>query len=98
MRWDDAYRASAKQLAGLGDDAVDFVQEVGPFKGRITGRMSPNGRQGWRIDYDPQKGFHVNWWDQTGGLKRIDWLYGANKIEGGTLDHFWQTLQHFPMS
>jgi hypothetical protein len=44
------------------DDAVDFVQEVGPLKGRVTGRMSPDGLRGWRLDWDKNKGFHVNWW------------------------------------
>ncbi len=89
-------RASARQLSGLGDDAVNFIQEIGPLKGQITGRMSPDGLRGWRLDFDPKKGFHVNWWDRSAGPKRADWLYGANKIEGGTLDQFWQTLQHFP--
>jgi filamentous hemagglutinin len=89
-------RASARELSGLGDDAVDFVQEIGPLKGQTTGRMSPDGLRGWRIDFDPDKGFHVNWWDRSAGMSRSDWLYGANKIEGGTLDQFQQTIQHFP--
>jgi hypothetical protein len=89
-------RASARQLSGLEDDAVNFVQKIGPIKGQVTGRMSPDGLRGWRIDFDSSKGFHVNWWDRTAGPKRAAWLYGANSIEGGTLDQFWQTLQHFP--
>ena len=60
-------------------------------RGQFTGPV-----RGWRLDFDPNKGFHVNWWDRSAGPKRVDWLYGANKIEGGTLDQFWQTLQHFP--
>ena len=71
------------------------MQEIGPFKGRVTGRMSPDGLRGWRIDFD-KKGFHVNWWDRTGGAKRADWTYGANIIEGGTWDDFTSLLQHFP--
>lgn len=89
-------RSSARKLSGLGDDAIDFVQEIGPLKGQVTGRASPDGLRGWRLDFDTDKGFHVNWWDHTAGPKRADWLYGANKIEGGTLDHFQETLQHFP--
>ena len=54
-------------MAGLTDDAVDFIQQRGPLKGRVTGRMSSDGRRGWRLDWDDKKGFHVNWWDQTGG-------------------------------
>jgi RHS repeat-associated protein len=92
-------RNSARQLSGLGDDAVPFVQEIGPNKGRVTGQMSPDGLRGWRIDFDknsPKKGFHVNWWDRTAGPKRNNWFYGSNKIDGGTEDQYWQTLQHFP--
>lgn len=89
-------RTAAHKAAGLGNDAVDFVQEIGPHAGRVTGRMSPDGLRGWRIDFDSSKGFHVNWWDRTGGPKRAEWFYGANSIEGGTLDDFLQLLQHFP--
>jgi hypothetical protein len=92
----NAARAAARQYAGLGDDAVNFVQEIGPLTGRVTGRMSRDGLRGWRIDFDPRKGFHVNWWDRTGGTSRADWKYGANVIEGGTLDDFWAIMQHFP--
>ena len=89
-------RASARQLSGLGDNAVNFVQEIGPLKGQVTGQMSPDGLRGWRVDFDSNKGFHVNWWDRSASPKRAEWLYGANKIEGGTIDQFWQTLEHFP--
>jgi hypothetical protein len=58
--------------------------------------MSPDGRRGWRLDFDEIKGFHVNWWDQTGGAKRSEWFYGANKIENGTLEQLYQLLEHFP--
>ncbi len=92
----NAARSSARQLSGLGDEAVDFVQEIGPMKGQVTGRMSPDGLRGWRLDFDDAKGFHVNWWDRSRGAKRSDWVYGANQIEGGTLDQFRQVLQHFP--
>ena len=64
--------------------------------GEITGRMSSDGLRGSQIDYAPSKGFHVNWWDRTGGAARASWFYGANTIEGGTQDQFWQLLQHFP--
>ncbi|MBP2477739.1 hypothetical protein JOF53_006611 [Crossiella equi] len=63
--WVEA-RDKARELAGLGDDAVPYSSEVGPHKGRLyVGMQSPDGTSGWRIDYDPQdssKSFHVNWW------------------------------------
>ena len=92
-------RSSARQFAGLGDDAVNFVQEIGPLKGRVTGRQSRDGLRGWRIDFDPNdpaKGFHVNWWDRSGGTKRDKWFYGVNVVEGGTYDDYLELMQHFP--
>ena len=88
-------RDQARKLSGLGDDAVPFVQERGPIKGRITGVMSPDGSRGWRIDIDEKKGFHVNWWDHTGGIKRPDRLYGAIELPGGQ-QAYWEALSHFP--
>lgn len=72
-------RRVASELSGVGDDSVPFISELGPHKGKTIGRMSPDGTKGWRIDFDPnnpQKGFHINWWDRSGGTKRADWLYG----------------------
>jgi RHS repeat-associated protein len=89
-------RAAARKFAGLDGPTVDFKSKLGPHKGRIMGRMTPDGQRGWRIDFDPEKGFHVNWWDHTGGPKREKWLYGANIVDGGTLDDFYALLQHFP--
>ncbi|ELQ6172300.1 RHS domain-containing protein [Cronobacter dublinensis] len=89
-------RDHARKMSGIGDDAVDFIQEIGPSKGRVSGRMSPDGKQGWRLDYDDKKGYHVNWWDRRGGPKRKDWILGANKIENGTLDDYYSLLEHFP--
>lgn len=89
-------RQYAKKLSGLGDDSVDFIQEIGPNVGRVTGRMSPDGARGWRIDFDEEYGFHVNWWDRTGGRKRPNWYFGLNLIEGGTEAKYIELLRHFP--
>ena len=91
-------RSDAIDNAGLGDDTVPFVQEIGPYAGEITGSMSPNGKRGWRIDWDAEKGFHVNWWDCTGGARRVDWVYGSNAIVDGTNNDFLAILEHFPPS
>jgi RHS repeat-associated protein len=89
-------RADARTSSGLGDDAVPFIAELGPHQGRVVGAMSPDGKRGWRLDWDESKGFHVNWWNKTAGNKRADWVYGANIITGGTHDDFLSRLQHFP--
>jgi hypothetical protein len=78
----------------LGDDAIPFVSDIGPQKGWVVGRQSPDGLRVWRMDWDPNKGYHVNWWDRTGGTKRKDWLYGAIKITDGTWDDYIELLKH----
>ncbi len=89
-----AARRRAAELAGLADETIPFISEVGPQKGWIVGKQSRDGLRGWRMDWDSQKGYHVNWWDRTGGAKRKDWLYGAIKINGGTWDDYIGLLQH----
>lgn len=48
--------------------------------GVVTGYKSAKGNKGWRIDYDPKKGGHINWWNgkESGaiilnaGMEQID--------------------------
>ncbi len=90
-------RQVARGLSGVGDDSVPFLSELGPHRGRTIGRMSPDGTRGWRIDFDPNdpsKGFHVNWWDRSGGNKRADWIYGYSHVTGGTEAQFLDLLRH----
>ena len=77
---------------------VPFVNEIGPLKGRVTGSMSVDRLRGWRLDWDPNGGgFHVNWWDRTGGTKRSSWYYGANFVPSKSYDNFLDLLEHaFP--
>jgi len=87
-------RRRGSELAGLGEDSVPFISDVGPQKGWAVGRQSTDGLRGWRMDWDPQKGYHVNWWDRTSGAKRKDWLYGSITIDGGTWDDYIELLKH----
>ncbi len=87
-------RAAARQMAGLGEDTVKYVSEVGPMRGQVLGSASADGVRGWRIDFDATRGYHVNWWDMTGGAKRSSWTYGANIINGGMEGDFLNFLQH----
>jgi hypothetical protein len=94
-----AARSAARKSAGLGDDAVPFVQELGPWKGRVTGMQSPDGMRGWRIDFDPknaEKGFHVNWWVKNSPKRSDGWKSGANVIRGGTDQDYWAIMQNLP--
>lgn len=93
----DHARTAAREFAGLGDNAVPFVQELGPLKGRVTGSMSADGLRGWRLDFDASKGFHVNWWDRSLGAKRSSWIYGANTVPSRTYGDYLNLLEHaFP--
>jgi hypothetical protein len=93
-------RNIARDAAGLGDDAVPFLQELGPIKGRVyTGMQSPDGLRGWRLDFDPDspKGVHVNWWDRASGPKRNSgWKGGAVILDGMTEGDYRKILNGFP--
>ncbi len=97
-----AARNAARNSAGLGDDAVPFIQEIGPMKGRVTGMQSPDGLRGWRIDFDPndpEKGFHFNWWVRDAAKRSAGgWRSGANVVRGGTYDDYLSLISHFPQS
>jgi hypothetical protein len=54
----------AKGLVGdLGDDAVEKIGKFGSQEGKAVGWQAKDGSKGWRIDYDKNKGAHINWWD-----------------------------------
>jgi RHS repeat-associated protein len=91
-------REAAVKFSGLGDDAVDFVQELGPLADKVvSGRKSPDGLRGWRVDFDKEKGFHVNWWDHTENPgRRAEWFYGSISVEGKNHSDYYELLQHFP--
>lgn len=98
-------RRAAMIYSGLLDErgaspTVPFVSDRGPYSGRVMGRQSPDGLQGWRIDADKQTGaFHVNWWDRRGdpqGRDRSRQYYGRIDVSGGTRDFFWEVESHFP--
>jgi RHS repeat-associated protein len=96
-------RDHARQRAGLGDDAVPFVQEIGPHAGRVTGMQSPDGMRGWRVDFDPrdpEKGFHVNWWVRNGPKRSDGWDYGASIVRHDdpkvAEQAYYEVLAHLP--
>jgi hypothetical protein len=82
-------------------DTFPFVSEIGPYRGRVLGSRSADGRQGWRIDCDRDtKQFHINWWDRRldphGDKDRSKHVYGANYVTDGAQDLFWEIEAHFP--
>jgi hypothetical protein len=104
----NAAREAARDYAGINahvaalaregklPNLVKEVSTVGPSRGMVIGSKTADGLRGWRIDWDPTKGFHVNWWDYSAGVgHRRNWLYGANIVRGGTEADYLALLQHF---
>lgn len=95
----DKAREAAKMRAHLGDDAIPYLQKVGPHKNSIyTGMQSKDKTCGWRLDYDPtdrSKGVHINWWFKPDANKKVT-LKGMINIENGTYDIYQDILSHFP--
>jgi RHS repeat-associated protein len=94
-------RAIAQAKAKMqGLPTIPFVQEIGPYAGRVTGSTSINGKSSWRADFDPKdptKVFHVNWKrlevDKDGCFHEYK---GAVVVKGGAEDDFMKAIQHFP--
>ncbi|KHI12783.1 hypothetical protein PU37_22320 [Escherichia coli] len=63
-------RNKALDLVGnLGADSKPVIGrlEVSAGNGKVIGRQSSDGKVGWRVDYDPEKGTHINIWDYSQG-------------------------------
>jgi len=50
-------------LINLGDDAKNYIGRKSPFKGKVTGKVSADGKSGYRIDWDDKLKAHINWWN-----------------------------------
>ena len=49
----------------VGDLGVDSKPYIGTLSasagyGKVVGRVSADGKKRWRLDYDPDKGMHIN--------------------------------------
>lgn len=47
--------------------------------------QSADGKRGWRLEWDPKKGAHFNWYDWTEGGKGTGGRWGAERF-GATRD------------
>jgi hypothetical protein len=76
-------RNTALAEAGpLGHDRVPMDGRLGDGKGSVVGFRSADGQRGFRVDYDPGKGIHYNWFDWTGGNKGAGGRWGAEVFPG----------------
>ena len=67
--WESARNKALNIVGNLGADSKPVIGrlEVSAGNGKIIGRQSNDGKVGWRVDYDPEKGTHINIWDYSQG-------------------------------
>ena len=67
--WESAQNKALNIVGNLGADSKPVIWrlEVSAGNGKIIGRQSNDGKVGWRVDYDPEKGTHINVWDYSQG-------------------------------
>lgn len=53
----------------MGADSLPVIgrMEISARYSKVIGRQSNDKKIGWRVDYDPQKGVHINIWNYTKG-------------------------------
>ncbi|MDF2506084.1 hypothetical protein, partial [Clostridium sp.] len=54
-------------IGDLGSDSKPYIGRLGSGEGKIVGRQSSDGKVRWRLDYDPEKGPHINVEDYRNG-------------------------------
>lgn len=67
--WESARNKTLDIVGNLGADSKPVIGrlEVSAGNGKVIGRQSSDGKVGWRVDYDPEKGTHINIWDYSQG-------------------------------
>nr|WP_159336935.1 hypothetical protein [Erwinia rhapontici] len=67
--WETARNKAINMVGDLGADSKPVIGrlEVSAGNGKVIGRQSSDGKVGWRVDYDPEKGTHINMWDYSKG-------------------------------
>ncbi|WP_252514071.1 LysM peptidoglycan-binding domain-containing protein, partial [Acinetobacter pittii] len=67
--WEVARNNAISEVGDLGLSSKPVIGrlEVSAGYNKVIGRQSPDGKKGWRLDYDPEKGPHVNIWNYTNG-------------------------------
>ena len=67
--WEAARNLALTKVGDLGIDSKPFIGTlaVSDGYGKVVGRISSDGKKGWRLDYDPKKGMHINVFDYAKG-------------------------------
>ncbi|THU39401.1 hypothetical protein FAM09_12915 [Niastella caeni] len=77
----DAYKVASAAIGDLGDDAIPLMGKSTskyPDANKIVvGMQSADGSRGWRIDFDPEKGAHYNWFNNNTGERGAVFFEGT---------------------
>lgn len=67
--YEQARNQAQKILGDLGSDSKPWIggMEKSAGYGKVIGRLSADGKKGWRLDWDANKGMHINIVDYTAG-------------------------------
>lgn len=67
--WESARNKALGIVGNLGADSKPVIGRLGVSagNGKVTGRQSSDGKVGRRVDYEPEKGTHINIWDYSQG-------------------------------
>jgi len=85
--WESARNKALNIVGNLGTDSKPVIGrlEISAGNGKVIGRQSQDSKIGWRVDYDPEKGTHINIWDYSQGkgpgkaIKQVIPFYGNEK-------------------
>ncbi|MFP4670904.1 VENN motif pre-toxin domain-containing protein, partial [Pasteurella multocida] len=67
--WEQARNQALNKVGDLGTDSKPIIGRLGTSDGlgKTIGRQSADGKKGWRLDYDEEKGMHINVFDFSQG-------------------------------
>lgn len=67
--WESTRNKALDIVGDLGADSKPVIGrlEINAGSGKVIGRQSNDGKVGWRVDDDPEKGTHINVWDYSQG-------------------------------
>lgn len=67
--WESARNKALNIVGNLGADSKPVIGrlEVSAGNGKVIVRQSSDDKVGWHVDYDPDKGTHINIWDYSQG-------------------------------
>ena len=82
-------RNQAQDILGdLGADSKPYISrlESSSTYGEVVGRVSADNKRRWRLDYDPEKGLHINVEDFSKGKSPNKVIKRVIPIENGNVD------------